>query len=202
MVKTDSTNPETPKASPPVDSGASPPEPQAANPPRKRRGRPFTARTTAPLNENPVGTENAGAAAPPDDQPKQQRRRKSTVDVGALAKNLKGIHALAAKMVPIKGPDGKMLLELDDTEATQLADAVAQVAREYDLELSGKTGAAIQLFGVAAMIYGPRVYVIQQMRLYMQEQKKAADAARRAADDSVVANIPPHANGSTSASAN
>jgi hypothetical protein len=185
---------ESPKATPPVETGAAAQEPQPAARPRRGRGRPFGSRTSVPpLAETPVGTEASGDA--PQDAPRQQRKRKSTVDVGVLAKNLKGIHALAAKMVPIKGPDGKMLLELDDTEATELANAVAGVAKEYDLELSGKTGSAITLFGVAAMIYGPRIYVIQQMRLYMQEQKKASEAAARAADASVVSNIPAGANG-------
>lgn len=199
------TKPETPKATAPVDAKADTPEPQISQGPRRGRGRPFGARTRAiPLQETPVGTEPTNEA--PQDQPKQQRRRKSTVDAGALAKQLRGIHALAAKILPIQGPDGSKLLELSDVEATQLADAVAGVAKEYDLELSGKTGAAIQLFGVAAMIYGPRIYVIQQMRVYGQRQKQQAEdnarAQAAAADSSVVSNIPAHANGSSTASAN
>jgi hypothetical protein len=195
-----STTPETtkadaPKATPPTD-GPSPGEPQATQAPRRGRGRPFGARTKAsPLQETPVTPENGDA--PQDAAPRQQRRRKSQVDAGALAKQLRGIHALAAKLLPIPGPNGTKLLELDDTEATQLADAVAAVAKEYDLELSGKTGAAIQLFGVAAMIYGPRIYVIQQMRQYAANQKQAEEQTRRAADASVVSNIPVGANGHT-----
>lgn len=195
------TKPEAaPKATPPTD-GKAPGEPQETAKPRRGRGRPFGSRASAtPLTENPVSPENG--EQPQDAAPRQQRRRKSQVDISALAKNLKGIHELAAKMIPIKGPDGKMLLALDDTEANELANAVAAVAKEYDLELSGKTGSAIQLLGVAAMIYGPRIYVIQQMRLYMQQQKQNADAAARAADASVVSNIPAGANGHQTATAN
>lgn len=180
------------KATPPTD-GKSPGEPQETQSPKKR-GRPFQKRnsTASPLQETAVGAEDVKAT---EDAPRQQRRRKSTVDAGALAKQLKGIHALAAKLLPIPGPNGKPLIELDDEEATQLADAVAGVAKEYDLELSGKTGAAIQLFGVAAMIYGPRVYVIQQMRVYNAQQKAEAERAARAADASVVSNIPAGING-------
>jgi hypothetical protein len=49
------------------------------------------------------------------------------------------------------------------------------------LALDGKTGAAIQLFAAAAMIYGPRVYVIQKMRVHMRTQQ------RPTSDPSVVA---------------
>jgi hypothetical protein len=189
------TKAETPKATAPTDGNSPGVEPTTKP---KRRGRPFSKTSaSSPLPETPVGADATGA--PEDQAPRQQRKRKSTVDVGALAKNLRGIHALAAKMIPIKGPDGKMLLELDDTEATQLADAVAGVAKEYDLELSGKTGSAIQLLGVVAMIYGPRIYVIQQMRMYMQQQNEmkaqAAAQAARAADESIVSNIPAGVNG-------
>lgn len=195
-VKTDA-----PKATPPIDTGAAAPEPQAAAKPKRGRGRPFGSRTSVPpLTETPVGSEATGEA--PQDAAPKTRRRKSSVDASALAKQLRGIHALAAKLLPIPGPNGTKLLELDDTEATQLAEAVAAVAKEYDLELSGKTGAAIQLLGVAAMIYGPRIYVIQQIRVYGQQQKAAAEAAARAADSSVVSNIPAHANGSSTATAN
>jgi hypothetical protein len=191
--------PETTKATPPIETGAAAQEPQLSSSPRRGRGRPFGSRTKAdPLQETPVTPENGEA---PTDAPPKTRRRKSTVDASALAKQLRGIHSLAAKLLPIPGPNGTKLLELDDTEATQLAEAVAAVAKEYDLELSGKTGAAIQLLGVAAMIYGPRIYVIQQMRLYTAQQKQNAEAQSRAADASVVSNIPAHANGST-ASAN
>lgn len=194
------TKPEVPKATPPIDTGAAAPEPQIAQGPRRGRGRPYGARTKAsPLHETPVDTENG--EPPQDAAPRQQRKRKAQVDAGALAKQLRGIHALAAKLLPIPGPNGTKLLELDDEEAKQLADAVAAVAKEYDLELSGKTGAAIQLFGVAAMIYGPRIYVVQQMRIYGQRQKQQEEDNKRAqaaaADSSVVSNIPAHANGST-----
>ena len=188
------TKPEVPKATPPIDGAAASAEPQLSAKPRRGRGRPFTARTSAsPLQENPVSPENS--EQPTDASPKQQRKRKSTVDISALAKQLRGIHSLAAKLLPIPGPNGTKLLELDDTEANELANAVAAVAKEYDLELSGKTGAAIQLFGVAAMIYGPRIYVIQQMRVFNAQQRAAAEAQARAEDASVVSNIPAGANG-------
>lgn len=174
------------KATPPTD-GKSPGEPQETAGPRRGRGRPFGARTRAtPLPETPVTTENSEQ---PQDAAPKQRRRKSQVDATALAKQLRGIHALAAKLLPIPGPDGTKLLELSDTEATELANAVAGVAKEYDLELSGKTGAAIQLFGVAAMIYGPRIYVIQQMRMFNARQKAQAEETARANDSSVVADV-------------
>lgn len=185
---------ESTKATPPVDGATPNAEPQTAQRPRRGRGRPFKSNGgVPPLAEQAIGVENTDK--PDETAPKQQRRRKSTVDVGMLAKNLKGIHELAAKLVPIKGPDGSMLMALSDVEATQLADAIAAVAKEYDLELSGKTGSAIQLLGVACMVYGPRLYVIQQMRAYMQQQQRETAAAARASDASVVSNIPAGVNG-------
>lgn len=182
------TSPETTKATPPEASGMQPnipqQEPQTT---RKRRGRPFA---VPPLEETKV---DAQPGEPPQDSTTQTRKRRAkTVDSAELAKQLRGIHALAAKLLPIR-VNGALLLELSDVEATQLANAVAGVAKEYDLELDGKTGAAIQLIAVAAMIYGPRVYVIQQMRVAARAQPIHTD------DPSVVAS---NLNGSATAASN
>lgn len=182
------------KATPPIDTGAAAPSPQEFQ--TSRRGRKPRAAPAAPLQETAVGAEPVDAAQ----EPKTRRPRKPAVDAVALAKQLKGIHALAAKLVPIPGPDGTKLLELSDVEASELASAVAAVAKEYDLELSGKTGAAIQLLSVAAMIYVPRLYIIQQMRMFVQRQHAMAEEAARKQDASVVADV--HVNGGASAAAN
>lgn len=183
------TKPELPKASPPVDTGKVTPEPQTQST-RRARGRPFKPRganAAAPLSENAVPPENP--ESPTDDSPKQRRPRKPSVDIGLLAKQLKGIHELAANLLPIRTPEGKYLLSLSDIEATQLAEGVAAVAKEYDLSLDGKTGAAIQLLSAAVMVYGPRVYFFNKMKAEAMRQHQAEEQARRAADSTIVSNV-------------
>jgi hypothetical protein len=183
----------------PTETGKSEVPPSTEQPTRRRRGRPFQAKAapgaTPPLQETAVGVD-------PTDSPQQERQRrtrKPSIDVDALTKQLKGIHALAANLLPIRMPDGKLLLELSDTEATQLANAITGVAKEYDLALDGKTGAAIQLLAAAAMIYGPRVYVIQKMRVQMKQQQVRPQGADPV-DSSVVAEQ--NLNGSATAATN
>lgn len=87
------------------------------------------------------------------------------VDIPLLAKQLKGIHQMGAMML------GLPMLQLTDPEANMLADAFAAIAREYDIALSGKTAATLQLLGTAAMIYVPRMLLIDQ---YVKQKKAAA----------------------------
>lgn len=181
MINTDAQNP---KATPPTDSGKAAPEPSQET--RKPRGRPFKKSAAPPLTENAVGVENSET---PQDAKQTRRPRKPQVDIGLLAKQLKGIHELAANLLPIRTPEGKFLLALSDIEATQLAEGVAAVAKEYDLSLDGKTGAAIQLLSAAVMIYGPRVYFFNKMKAEAMHQAQAEAQARRQADSSIVSNV-------------
>lgn len=181
------------RATAPTESptAASSPQPEAQAT-RKRRGRPFGAKTSIPpLEETKVGID---PGEPPQDSATPRRKRKQSIDIDALAKQLKGIHSLAANILPIRMPDNKLLLELSDTEATQLANAISGVAKEYDLALDGKTGAAIQLFAAAAMIYGPRVYVIQKMKMAQRQQVMPQTDATVVAEQNL--------NGSATAAAN
>jgi hypothetical protein len=165
--------PKAETTTPPIETGAPPPKPEEMQGTRKKRGRgPGIRNAAPPLQETTVGVEPGDA---PQGDPQTRRKRKPSIDIEGLAKQLKGIHALGANLLPIRMPDGKLLLELSDTEATQLANAISGVAKEYDLALDGKTGAAIQLFAAAAMIYGPRVYVIQKMRMAQRVQTPVQD---------------------------
>lgn len=179
------TRPENTKASPPTDSGKAAAEPTAQQT-RRPRGRPFKASAAPPLTENTVGVENSDA---PQDAKQTRKPRKPQVDIGLLAKQLKGIHELAANLLPIRTPEGKYLLALSDIEATQLAEGVAAVAKEYDLSLDGKTGAAIQLLSAAVMVYGPRVYFFNKMKAEAMRQAQSDAQARRQADSSIVSNV-------------
>lgn len=153
------------------------PPPDQVPPPRTRRGRPFGSRNrTPPLTETPVVNEGAENTSPGDDKPARRKRAKP-VDTVAWAKQLQGVHMLLAKMVPIQF-QGKLLLEIDERESQQLATAIADVCKEYNLEIGGKVGAGFQLIATVAMIYGPRIYIVQQMKL--QAQRAAAQQSAQA----------------------
>jgi hypothetical protein len=124
-------------------------EAQEANSAPKRRGRPKTAPS---LDEKPVG----------GDAPKRARASNAKKNVfsdeskNKLAVQLMGIHHIAAHAT------GLPELQINEKEAVMLAESIATLAAEYDLSLSGKTGAALQLMGVAAVIYYPRFKAVQQ----------------------------------------
>lgn len=73
-----------------------------------------------------------------------------------LAAQIQGIHAIGSMISGI--PE----LAIGEKEAEMLASAVMAVAAEYNLELSGKTGAAIQLLAACAAIYVPRLIMVKQ----------------------------------------
>lgn len=118
-------------------------------PPKKRRGRP---RKTESQNETEI---------PPDDKPKRKyakRKKFDEEDKSNLARQLVGIH----QMIAITGGLPEMIIS--DTEAIMMANALTSVASEYNLSLSGKTGAMIQLLGTAAFIYVPRMSAINRRK--------------------------------------
>lgn len=140
-------------------AGTSPPEPNANSAPPgpeiKKRGRgrpPGSTNKTAPLPETPSSD---GSAQTQEPQPQKRRRRAAAVDTEKLAKQLKGLHMLLARLL------NDPVMNLGDIEAVMLADSLAAVSREYDLALDGKTGAFIQLAGTAAVVYLPRVIHLQ-----------------------------------------
>ena len=73
-----------------------------------------------------------------------------------LAKQIIGLHTIGAMMTGI--PE----MAIGVAEGEMLAAAVLAVAAEYNLELSGKAGAAIQLLAACAAIYVPRLLMVKQ----------------------------------------
>lgn len=136
---------------PPVDVAEAPSvDAESAEAPKKRgRGRPPGS-----------GTKKSG------DAPKKSASRKSE-DMDALARQLVGIHQLIAMAT------GLGELVISEQEAGMLAKGITAVTEEYGFALTGKTGAALQLFGAAAIVYVPRAIAV----------KARADAARRAAEE-------------------
>ncbi len=115
----------------------------------KKRGRPRKNPET--LNAESVG--NAGASS--SSGPKKRSGKMSGEQIGNLAKQLQGIHMIAATITNL--PE----VMLHEKEAEMLAGSIANMASQYDLSLDGKTGAAIQLLATAAMIYTPRYFQIR-----------------------------------------
>lgn len=121
-------------------------------PPKRRRGRPSNAEKL--LEEKTVGASSST---------KEKRTYKKKSDnaipnVENLAKQIQGLHFIAAKM------SGFAELIVDERESLMLAESIVNIAREYDLAMSGKTGAMIQLLGVSAIIYLPRFVAINERK--------------------------------------
>lgn len=129
-------------------------QPEQITPPKKRRGRP----PKNPIPENAID----GEAKPINEKPK----RRSKIDASAVAKQIQGLHMLAAHAT------GLSELQISEGESVLLADAVVNMSSEYGLELSGKTGAALQLFAACAMVYLPRFSVINAKMKAKKREKE------------------------------
>lgn len=139
--------------------------------PARKRGRPSSAEKA--LNET-LEKETPGAAvgdAPSANKPGRKPGKKAAPSGEALGKQLVGIHALAAMFLQI--PE----VQISEAEGVQLGSAIVAVCEEYNLSITGKTGAAIQLFAAAAMIYAPRAFVVKAR---IDSQRTAQEAARNA----------------------
>jgi hypothetical protein len=113
----------------------------------------------------PVSPTTSGESAPkPRGRPKAKPEK---IDGDALAKQVDGLHKLVALATGI--PE----LNLQPPEAQMLGEAISRVCEEYDLSLSGKTGALLQLAAAAAMIYAPRLIAVNA-RVQAASRAKAA----------------------------
>lgn len=160
--------PETPELSAPeIMSSAAPIAPDA---PRKR-GRPPGSTNKprapgAPLSETPISANPAPGTAP-----RGRPRKVVQIDAGLMAKQLQGLHLVAARAT------GLQELEISEAEAAMLAESVAAISREYGLSLDGKTGATIQLVAACAMIYLPRLAHITARRKQAARSSVVSDTA-------------------------
>lgn len=134
-------------------TGTAPADPPPAEAPRKR-GRP-------PGSGKKTGT----------DGPQKSSTRKAA-DTADLGRQIVGLHALIA--VATQMPE----MQITDAEGEMLARGVTAVAEEYGLALTGKTGAAIQLFAAAGMVYVPRLVMIKAKLAAQRAAQAAADEAR------------------------
>jgi hypothetical protein len=87
--------------------------------------------------------------------------------VGDFALQLQGVHKLAA--LALKNP----LLEISKDEAEKLATAMIGVMKYHSINVSPGTLAWIQLAGVSAAVYGPRVAISMAARKTAKSEKAA-----------------------------
>lgn len=165
----------TPKAAPetpnPATASVAPEAPtQATSAPEKRgRGRPRKDGAAAPVSPSEASVASAG-------RPKGSGKKKGHIhfdgdSLATLAKQVEGLHQLMALATGI--PE----LQVRPEEAQMLGGAIAAVCEEYDLSLSGKTGALLQLAAAAAMVYAPRFAVVTQ-RVKQQQAARQKSGLR------------------------
>lgn len=136
--------------------------------PPKKRGRPSNkdraAREAAQAAINGASgrEETAKAAGEGSKKAKAKSGEKLTIDQTKFAGQIQGLHIIAAKLT------GQQLLLIDEKEAYALAEAIANVAKQYDIQVNPRVAAGLQLAATAAMIYAPRLLLM----------KAAADAAK------------------------
>lgn len=156
----------------PSGSGASDPTANLGSEPIRRRG------PGRPRKDGSIGAPVPPAATtipPGADKLKAKPGRKpkkvvvTDAEKTALGKQIVGLHLIASMTFGI--PE----LVIQEAEGELLASAIVNVAEEYGLSLGGKTGAAIQLVGTAAMIYLPRYFAMQN-RVTHAQQKPAQTA--------------------------
>lgn len=146
---------------------AAPPEAE-----RRRPGRPkgSGSKATESLLHEAVGGGAAPGAA--SKAPRSKTGPKKGMDAATMGTQIVGIHQLAVMFTGI----GELLITPE--EGRNLADAVVGVCSEYDLNIDGKTGAAIQLFAALAVVYTPR---IMQIRYRVAMEKQANEQVATAA---------------------
>ncbi|HKY44769.1 MAG TPA: hypothetical protein VJM50_16880 [Pyrinomonadaceae bacterium] len=152
-------------------AGVEPGEPVTVQPgegskPSRKRGRPSDAERA--LRES-VGAVEGGSTGASSGTKRGPRGKSKSSDPTVLARSLLGIHQVAAMILRV--PE----VQLSEQEGQLLAEAVVAVCEEYGLSIDGKTGAAMQLFGAAAMIYAPRVFAYK-MRIAQETIQRERDA--------------------------
>lgn len=117
-----------------------------SEPPKRKRGRP----SNIDKEKIEKGTTNNSSTSKPT-----KKKTVYTADsIQLMGKQLVGVHLIAAQVT------GLAELQINDSEGVALAQGIVLVAEQYDLSIDGKTGAALQLFFTAAMIYGPRILMV------------------------------------------
>lgn len=86
-----------------------------------------------------------------------------------LARKIQGVHELAEQFTGLP-------LQIKPDEAQELAHAVEQCAKEFNVVVSGKTAALLNLAATAAMIYTPKIIMIYAAIRMAQMQAASENA--------------------------
>ncbi len=166
---------------PPIIEDSSETIQQVAPPPtteKRGRGRPpgsgkKITEQIPELQESPVSLNNE---KPRRGRPPGAGSAKKTTDIPALAKQLQFGHKAVSLLVKI--PE----VAIDDDEAKMLAESLANLMKEFDITVSGKTAAIMGMLGTSLMIYGPRF-------MYL---KAKADMVRAQNQQNQIVDMPPN----------
>lgn len=133
-----------PQSGPEIDVQPAQPKRGRGRPPKNPPGE------TGPQKEDPSGTSTTSTAKP-------RKAKGGKIDTVNLAKQLVGLHELACMATGNQFPE----LRIREDEAQMLAGGISSVCEHYDLSIDGKTGAFLNLFAAAAMVYAPRIMSIR-----------------------------------------
>jgi hypothetical protein len=139
-----------------------------------------------------VSAEDIEAIGAPKPEPetkdeKPARRKSKAVAMGPdkFAKSLQGLHKGAAFL------SGVPELALEPDEAKMMADALFGIFEEYEIEISTKAAAAVNLAGATMMVYGPRLVALRARRNNVARAKAAKTAAAASPADATFAETAP-----------
>lgn len=130
----------------PADIPMPEPTAEAEEKPKRKRGRP-----------------KKDAAVPADVIPRRKGKKEevSAINVDGLAKQIQGVHQLASLFFPGA--------EIDEMSARMLAEAIADIAQEYNLQFLGKYGKWLNLAMVVTIVELP---VVARVRENLERKKK------------------------------
>lgn len=131
----------------------------------------------------PPGSKNK----PAEGSASERKATSNAVDTTGLETILFSMHQFAAGFV---APE----LEIDKSEASTLAKAIAAVNEHYGQKINPKMVAVMALFGAAGSIYGPRVGAIV-IRKQMEKSRPRPTVQSEAPQKPVTAPQPPRGSG-------
>lgn len=126
---------------------------------KPRRGR--------PPKDKAAGPTETGTGKPKVKRAGKRKEKTSPEELSALANNLYGIHAMLSQAM------GMPEMMLDAQSATILATGISRMQDEFDVSVSGKTGAVIAFVGSMALVYVPRVMAIKDRVEKAQAKKRS-----------------------------
>jgi hypothetical protein len=135
-------------------------DPAANVTPKRGRGRPPKSGAASGPNGNASGTGAPAGAG-------KTSKASAPLDLDALAMQLVGVHAIAAKL--LRAPE--LAIGLD--EGKTLAKAIKQIASQYQVNISPKAMAFYQLIAACSVVYGPRAFMIANRKSQEAKAKKA-----------------------------